>query len=623
MAVRRQARPVAQGLIRWFNDGWLGAVVRIQRGIEPVGEANTVLGRYELRAIIARGASSTVYEGWDTGITRRVAIKTISLPEATDPELQDMLGRFRREARAAGALQHPNIVGVYDYGETASLAYIVMEFIDGPTLKSLLDRKHQFAFRDIVRIMQDVLAGLQYSHDRGIVHRDIKPANLMLTPEGRIKIADFGIARIESSEMTQVGTVMGTPAYMSPEQFAAETVDLRTDIYSAGVVLYQLLTGERPFEGSATTIMHKVLHAEPPKPSQKSALCTPSLDAVVARAMAKNRDQRYDSAEAFGRALGKAVDTPINVRRTAPVSAPKPIIRPPGRPRLARRLKVARPFAIVVIGMFMLTLAGAGVWVSTTEWSVRHTDQGTVPTPAAPPPKVEAPKTAEAPPQAPLLAPPAPAPASTQSQPAQPTQVAPSSAEIEKPGPAPQNSPDQAPPLLGDLSPGPTQPPPVPFVPPPAPEPGPPRSPPHAHPAPPPSDPVEQLIERLRKGEQARPAPSDEPTEPGPVPKATGQTGNWVGLYLKPVTSETLRPIGGSGLVVTAVDASSAAAQKGVKPGDVVLSYNDRPVRSVIAFNRAAASTPMGQLVSIDIWRDDQVTEVEITRADQPTKDDQ
>jgi eukaryotic-like serine/threonine-protein kinase len=226
--VQRQARPVAQGLIRWFNNGWLGAVVRIQRGIEPVGEANTVLGRYELRAIIARGASSTVYEGWDTGITRRVAIKTISLPEATDPELQDMLGRFRREARAAGALQHPNIVGVYDYGETASLAYIVMEFIDGPTLKSLLGRKHQFAFREIFRIMQDVLAGLQYSHDRGIVHRDIKPANLMLTPEGRIKIADFGIARIESSEMTQVGTVMGTPAYMSPEQFAAETVDLRT-----------------------------------------------------------------------------------------------------------------------------------------------------------------------------------------------------------------------------------------------------------------------------------------------------------------------------------------------------------------------------------------------------------
>jgi eukaryotic-like serine/threonine-protein kinase len=590
-----------------------------------VGEANTVLGRYKLRAIIARGASSTVYEGWDTGIARRVAIKTISLPEATDPELQDMLGRFRREARAAGALQHPNIVGVYDYGETASLAYIVMEFIDGPTLKSLLDRKHQFAFRDIFRIMQDVLAGLQYSHDRGIVHRDIKPANLMLTPESRIKIADFGIARIESSDMTQVGTVMGTPAYMSPEQFAAETVDLRTDIYSAGVVLYQLLTGERPFEGGATTIMHKVLNAEPPKPSQKSPLCTPSLDAVVAKAMAKNRDLRYDSAEAFGRALGKAVDTPINVRRTAAVSAPKPMTRSPERPRVARRFKDAHPFAIAVIGTFMLALAGAGVWVSETEWSGRHTNGGPVTTPA-PPPKAETPKTAETAPQAPLLAPPpsapAPPPPSTQNKPAEPTPVAPSPPETETAGPTPPNPSGQGPALLGELSPSSPQPPTVPFVPPTAPEASPPRSPPHAHPPPPPPDSVEALIERLRKGERAVPPPSGEPTEPVPVPKSAGLR-NWIGLYVRPIASDTLKPIGGSGLVVTAVDASSVAAREGLQPGDVVLSYNDKPVRSVAAFNKAAASTPVGQQVSIDIWRGDQITEVEITRADQPARDNQ
>jgi PDZ domain len=391
-------------------------------------------------------------------------------------------------------------------------------------------------------------------------------------------------------------------------------------MYSAGVVLYQLLTGERPFEGSATTIMHKVLHAEPPKPSQKSALCTPSLDAVVAKAMAKNRDQRYDSAEAFGRALGKTVDTPINVRRTAPVSAPKPITRPPGRPRLARRLKVARPFAIAVIGMFTLTLAGAGVWVSKTEWSVRRIDGGLVPTRAPPPPKVEAPKTAEVPPPAPLLAPPPPAPPSTPNPPPEPKQVPPSPPETETAAPPPLKSPDQGPALLGELSPSLPQPSPVPFVPPPAPEPTPQKSPPHAHAAPATPDPVEALIERLRKGEQAMPPPSGEPKESVPLPK---QAGNWIGLHVKPIASETLKPIGGSGLVVTDVDASSAAAQKGVKPGDVVLSYNDRPVRSVIAFNRAAASTPMGQLVSIDIWRDDQVTEVEITRADQPTKDDQ
>jgi serine/threonine-protein kinase len=241
------------------------------------------LGKYELRGTLGRGAMGVVYDGWDPIIARRVAIKTVKVPDPTDAEAMEELARFRREAQAAGRLTHPNIVGVYDYGEDGDIAYIVMEFVDGPTLKSLLEKQERMALPEVARVMEDVLAGLAFSHARGIVHRDIKPANVMLSSDGRGKIADFGIARIESSSMTQAGTVMGTPAYMSPEQFMGQTVDARTDIYSCGVLLYQLLTGERPFEGGMTAIMHKALNTEPPKPSDLSVTAPPALDAVVAR----------------------------------------------------------------------------------------------------------------------------------------------------------------------------------------------------------------------------------------------------------------------------------------------------------------------------------------------------
>ncbi len=173
-------------------------------------------------------------------IARRVAIKTVKLPDPDDAEAQEELARFKREAQAAGRLSHPNIVGVFDYGETPEIAYIVMEFVDGTTLKHVLDKNERFELAEIVRIMDSLMAGLQFSHDRGVVHRDIKPANIMLTKAGEVKIADFGIARIESSSMTQAGTMLGTPSYMSPEQFMGQTVDARTDLYSSGVMLYQL-----------------------------------------------------------------------------------------------------------------------------------------------------------------------------------------------------------------------------------------------------------------------------------------------------------------------------------------------------------------------------------------------
>ncbi|MEI7714049.1 MAG: protein kinase, partial [Rhodospirillales bacterium] len=266
------------------------------------------LGKYEIKRQLGKGAMGTVYEGWDPIIERRVAIKTVNLPDATDPETEEALARFRREAQAAGRLTHPNIVGVFDYGETGDVAYIVMEYIDGPPLKNLLDKQERFTIPNTVRIMNDLLAGLQFSHERGVVHRDIKPANLMLTSGGQAKIADFGIARIESSSMTQAGTVLGTPAYMSPEQIMGLVVDSRSDIYSSGVLLYQLLTGERPFEGGMSASMHKALNTEPPLPSQISVTAPAGFDAVVRKAMAKRPEDRFADAAEFAVAIRDAAE---------------------------------------------------------------------------------------------------------------------------------------------------------------------------------------------------------------------------------------------------------------------------------------------------------------------------
>ena len=337
-------------------------------------ETIEALGKDEIKRPLGRGAMGTVYEGWDPIIARRVAIKTVKLPDNADPDTEDALARFRREAQAAGRLTHPNIVAVFDYGETSDLAYIVMEFVEGPSLKTLLDRHERFALTDMVRVMQDLLAGLQFSHERGVVHRDIKPANVMLTAAGQAKIADFGIARIDSSSMTQAGTLLGTPAYMSPEQFMGQVVDARTDIYSAGVLLYQLLTGDRPFEGGMSAIMHKVLNTDPPVPSLLSVTAPPSFDAVVRRAMSKRPEDRFPSAGAFAEAIRVALaahaEPAVRGDETTVIAAPAPRPHAPvstdaeSPPRVvpvpARR---SRTPAIAAAAILLGAIGGGAWWV--------------------------------------------------------------------------------------------------------------------------------------------------------------------------------------------------------------------------------------------------------------------
>jgi len=268
------------------------------------------LGKYEIRRELGAGAMGVVYEGWDPGIARRVAIKTVKSSELQGAEAEQTLARFRHEAQAAGRLSHPNIVQIYEFGDIQDSAdnsggtqFIAMEFIEGRELKDYFDADERFKLPEIVRIMKELLAALSHAHKNGIVHRDIKPANIILLGDGTVKVADFGIARIESSNLTQAGSVLGTPAYMSPEQFMGQTVDARSDLFSAGVVLYQFLTGEKPFTGSVTTIMHKVLKEQPIAPSELNVQMPRTFDALMQKALAKRPDERFQSATEFAAAL--------------------------------------------------------------------------------------------------------------------------------------------------------------------------------------------------------------------------------------------------------------------------------------------------------------------------------
>ncbi len=324
------------------------------------------LGKYELRGSLGKGAMGTVYDAWDPGIARRVAIKTIPLPQG-DKDAADAYDRFRREAQAAGRLSHSGIVAVYDSGEAEGVAYIVMELVEGESLKSLLDREHRLSPSKAVEVMTGLLDALSYSHGRGVIHRDVKPTNIMLTKAGDVKIADFGIARIENSEMTQVGTIMGSPAYMSPEQFMGQAVDARTDVYSSGVVLYQLLTGEKPFQGGMTAIMHKVLHTDPPRPSEVSVTAPPALDTVIATAMARRPEDRYASAAAFSAALHAALvaaSDPVD-DATQVLTRPTPTLLPDAKPPQPAPPPRAKPRRAVWLGAgaAVLLLAGTAAWL--------------------------------------------------------------------------------------------------------------------------------------------------------------------------------------------------------------------------------------------------------------------
>src|SRR5499427_3726196 len=304
------------------------------------------LGRYRIERVLGKGAMGVVYEALDPKLNRKVAIKTILVSQLDEETAKDFSGRFVREAHAVARLNHPNIVQVYDFGEEGGVAYLVMEFIRGSELKSALAGGRVFDRRQCVRIMCELLEALDFAHEAGVVHRDIKPANVMLDSQGRVKLTDFGVARITDAdrtgaERTQAGTVVGTPAYMSPEQIEGQRVDRRSDIFSAGIILYQFLTGQKPFTGEgAWTVARKIIQEEPPLPSTLNVEVPREYDGVVARALAKNPAGRFQTAREFAVALRGAAEGQAVADETAattvvvPLRKETPATRPAGEMEL-------------------------------------------------------------------------------------------------------------------------------------------------------------------------------------------------------------------------------------------------------------------------------------------------
>jgi serine/threonine-protein kinase len=252
------------------------------------------IGRYQVESELGKGAMGLVYKATDPNIGRSVALKTMRL-DVHGIEQEEMLRRFKNEARSAGVLNHPNIVTIYDAGEDQGLFYIAMEFIEGKTLAEVLQEHRVLPVDQVIGITRNICAGLDFAHNKGIVHRDIKPANIMITPEGMAKIMDFGIAKVSGS-LTSTGQVLGTPNYMSPEQVKGRQLDGRSDLFSLGVMLYEMLTGEKPFMGQGvTTIIYKIVNENPIPPRDLDLTIHPGLSAVVTRTLAKDPYERYQS----------------------------------------------------------------------------------------------------------------------------------------------------------------------------------------------------------------------------------------------------------------------------------------------------------------------------------------
>ena len=267
------------------------------------------LGRYDLIRVVGKGAMGLVYEGRDPNLDRRVAIKTIRVENLSDEAAAEYEVRFRTEARSAARLQHPNIVSVYDSDRDGDMAFLVMEFVEGDDLKHHLDKGAVYTLQQTLSIMADLLSALNYAHGQKIVHRDIKPANLLVQACGSIKLADFGVARIQdSSDVTRTqGSIVGTLKYMSPEQLEGRPIDARADLFAAGVVLYQLLTSQRPFDGDSDfAVIQKIVNHTPAAATYYNQKLPLAIDAVVAKALAKSRDMRYGSAQDFFASLQAA-----------------------------------------------------------------------------------------------------------------------------------------------------------------------------------------------------------------------------------------------------------------------------------------------------------------------------
>ncbi len=281
------------------------------------------IGKYEIQGELGVGSMGIVYKGWDPAIKREVAIKGLDRNAYPVGERESLLNRFRQKAQAVGRLVHPRIVQIYDFYEDEHAAFVIMELVHGKTLAQHVEADEKFGLWEIGQIITQTLDGIGYAHGQGVVHRDMKLGNILINKDGRIKINFLGIARIETPTLTKVGELSGTPAYMAPEQFAGGEITATTDLYSIGVIAYELLTGRKPFFGSLMTLMQQVQHTAPDIPSSVNAQLSPEIDKVLLKALAKNPADRYQIASEFSDALKRAISVSLGlVDRRATATLP-------------------------------------------------------------------------------------------------------------------------------------------------------------------------------------------------------------------------------------------------------------------------------------------------------------
>jgi serine/threonine-protein kinase len=394
------------------------------------------IGRYKIVRELGRGAMGVVYHAIDPNIGRPVAIKTIHFGGGRNSEEQNRLReRLFREARSAGILSHPGIVTVYDVEQQGELAYIAMEYVDGPTLDQVLSEAQPIPPERMFSILGQTAVALDYAHQKGIVHRDIKPANIMIARDGTAKITDFGIAKITASDqLTMTGNIVGTPHYMSPEQVQGQLVDGRSDQFSLAVIAFEMLTGEKPYSGEhLTTVVYKIVAEEPAAPHRLNPTIGVAIESVVRKSLSKKPDLRYATCQEFARALEKACAASKgwktmprggSLNEPTMVDSAKPVVMlpPARRASVEQRTTGFLPFLLaILVAACLLALIGwqAAPWLSNQTQTTK---------PPAPPP-------AEAAPPAVAVAP-TPAPVEPKPSPMPPPATTPAEEPAAKPAPA-------------------------------------------------------------------------------------------------------------------------------------------------------------------------------------------
>ncbi|MDH7513398.1 MAG: serine/threonine-protein kinase [Clostridiales bacterium] len=313
------------------------------------------IGKYTVLSILGKGGMGIVYKALDPDIEREVAIKTIRFDTLIDgTEKDDVMTRFIREAKAAGRLSHPNITTIYDVCREKDVTYIVMQFVEGQSLQGLIDSGKKFPPQEIIQLMKPLCDCLDYAHESGIVHRDIKPGNILIDKSGKPYLADFGVARIETSTLTQSGTTVGTLSYMSPEQVKGQTVDRRSDIFALGVILYELLAGKKPFAGdNLSTIVYKIVHEEPERITAVNKDLPRGYETVIQKALAKNPEDRYQNCREIIADLENAVH--MTEATLAYEVGREPVAAPGGRKRKWLTLATGvLGFVVVAGGMYLV-----------------------------------------------------------------------------------------------------------------------------------------------------------------------------------------------------------------------------------------------------------------------------